>query len=238
MSLFSWKLSPVFDIYNSVIVVKPRDKTSMILEPLHGMIQLALLSVLPVGTKIAIDNNLMQLQLPTIIQPIARWYNIYKKDDIYFLFQVIKRFIKWYNPANNQHSPLNKELYKLIIQMSINGLGNLLKTYDSSNSNALIQIVSMYRSMLAHDGFEKVLQTTVEFEKSTLQDNNHDIDEVFQSVITLYDPLLIATLHNTMLMIQKEENLEVINNMISGLSLLMHKTNKKIQSWIKQKLMI
>ena len=39
-------------------------------------------------------------------------------------------------------------------------------------------------------------------------------------------------------MVQKEENLEVINNIISGLSLLMHKTNKKIQSWIKQKLMI
>ena len=65
----------------------------MILEPLQAMVQLALLSICPIGTKLRIQENILQLQFPTLIQPITRWYNADKKDDVYFLYGVIKRYL-------------------------------------------------------------------------------------------------------------------------------------------------
>ena len=241
-TLFSLKLSPLTPLisaYNSVIHVKSKDKINMVLEPLQAMIQLSFLSILPIGTKIAIDDNLMYLQLPSLIQPIARWYNIYKKDDVYFLFQVIKRFIKWYNPFTNKTSPISKELYKLILKMSNDGLSNLLKTYDTSGSNALIQIVTMYRTMLSHDGFDKVLSDKITPIGQELDiDNSSKIDDVFQHITSLYDQSTISIIYNTLLLIQKEDSIDNQNNMILGLSLITGKTNKLIQSWIKNNLMI
>ena len=49
---------------------KPKDKIDMILEPLQSMIQLAILSVKPIGTKLAIHENILYIQEPSIIQPI------------------------------------------------------------------------------------------------------------------------------------------------------------------------
>lgn len=245
-TLFSLKLSPLISAYNSVIHVKSKDKISMVLEPLQAMIQISFLSILPIGTKIAIDDNLMHLQLPSLIQPIARWYNIYKKDDVYFLFQVIKRFIKWYNPQTNKNSPISKELYKLILKMSNDGLSNLLKTYDSSGSNALIQIITMYKTMLNHEGFDILLSSDKEQFNSKLPDisqeldidNGSKIDDVFKTVINLYDITVINIIYNSLQMIQKEDIIENQNNMILGLSLITSKTNKSIQSWIKNNLML
>jgi hypothetical protein len=229
MNILNFNSLPIKDIYNSFVNNKSKDKSDMILEPLQSMIQLALLSVLPVGTKIAIEENILYLQLPSIIQPISRWYNIHKKDDIYFLFQVIKRFIHWYNPTINIKSPLTHELYHLIINMSIEGLNNLLKTYNSSGSNALIQVVSMYKNILESN--EKDADKNINIDKT-------NIDEVFQHIILLYNSNLIDIIFNSLIIIQKEETLDNINNYINGLNLLMSKNNKDIQNWIKVKLMI
>jgi hypothetical protein len=84
--------------------MKQKDKIDMILEPLQAMIQLSLLSVCPIGTKITIQENILYIQHPSIIQPISRWYKSDKKDDLLFLFQVIRRFIKWYNPYINKNN--------------------------------------------------------------------------------------------------------------------------------------
>jgi hypothetical protein len=239
MNILSFNSLPIKDIYNSFVNNKSKDKSDMILEPLQSMIQLALLSVLPVGTKIAIEENILYLQLPSIIQPISRWYNIHKKDDIYFLFQVIKRFIHWYNPTINIKSPLTHELYHLIINMSIEGLNNLLKTYNSSGSNALIQVVSMYKNILESNekDYEKILPKVDKNEKN-IDIEKTNIDEVFQHIILLYNSNLIDIIFNSLIIIQKEETLDNINNYINGLNLLMSKNNKSIQNWIKVKLMI
>ena len=57
-------------------------KGSMILEPLQSMIQLALLSLCPIGTKLTIHDNIVSLHYPTLIQPLARWYHSDRKDDL------------------------------------------------------------------------------------------------------------------------------------------------------------
>ena len=49
----------------------PKEKVEMILEPLQVLTQLAVLSYLPVGTKISISNNILHLQQPTYFQGVS-----------------------------------------------------------------------------------------------------------------------------------------------------------------------
>ena len=215
-------------LYNSLFLHKTKDKIHMVLEPLQSMIQISLLSVLPIGTKLTIQENLLYLQTPSLIQPLNRWYNIDKKDDLYYLFQVVKRFIKWYNPEISKKSPLSKELYQLIIKMSIDGFDNLLKTYNSLDNNPIIQVVNMYKNLLENNDIEidKIFNDKV------------NIDGIFENIIEIYEPNLINIIHNTLIIIQKEENIGNINIYINGLNLIMYKNNKVIQNWIKTKLIV
>jgi hypothetical protein len=201
----------------------------MILEPFQAMIQIALLGMCPVGTKLTIQENILYLQHPTIIQPISRWYNADKKDDLLFLFQVIRRFIKWYNPSNTGGgSPISIELYQLIIRMAIKGLDSLLKTYNTSDVTTVIQIVGMYKN---------ILQTTDQFDVDKIfSEKGIHMDEVFQNIVVIYDPTIINLISNALVLIEKETDETEIANFIQGFNLLMSKINKEIQNWIKVKM--
>jgi hypothetical protein len=207
---------------------KPKDKLDMILEPLQSMIQLCLLSRTPIGTKLAIHENILYLQTPTFIQPISRWYNADKKDDLFFLFQVIKRFIRWYNPSVSSKSPLTEELYQLIVTMSVEGLNNLLKTYSSSDCNAVSQVIAMYKHML---------ETNESIDDKNVSDSIN-MDEVFENVIKLYEKNIINVMYSTLLLVQTEENIAYNANYIEGLNHILIKTNKLIKEWIKMNLIL
>ena len=206
-------------IYNSLINLKGKDKINMVLEPLQSMIQVALLSVSPIGTKLGIQENILYLQNPTMTQPVSRWYNSDKKDDLYFLFQVIKRFNKWYNPNTNNESIMNIKLYNLIINMSIKGLENLLKTYSTTENNSVIQIIHMYIDLLNTKNIEeRQIEKIVKF------------DEVFENIIEIYNIELLNIIYNILLIVEHEDT---CIDYIDGLNLIMTKNNKKIQEWIK-----
>jgi hypothetical protein len=180
-----------------------------------------------IGTKLTIQENILYTQVPNIIQPISRWYNADKKDDLYFLFQVIKRYIKWYNPHINKKSIITKELYNLITTMSIDGLNNLLKTYNSSDSNTVIQVINMYKNLLEKPQEENN-------DKNEEQNNEMIcIDEVFINIIKLYEPTILSIIYNVLSLIKKEEDINICNDYIKGLNLLFTKNNKMIKEWIK-----
>ena len=212
-------------LYNTLAFHKSKDKIDMVLEPLQSMIQLALLSVSPVGTKLTIQENILYLQVPNIIQPITRWYNADKKDDLYFLFQVIKRFTKWYSPEN-PNSPLTPELYELIIAMSIDGLNNLVKTYSSSESTTVIQVINMYKNMLERKASQEV------------GDEKVNMDEVFENIIKIYDVNILNVLYNSLILIKKEDDILALNNYTEGLNMMLSKIQRNIKDWIKSNLIV
>lgn len=218
------------NLYSYLSIYKTKDNINMVLEPLQSMIQLALLSVLPIGTKLAIHDNILFLQTPSLLQPINRWYHLDKKDDLYYLFQVIKRFIKWYNPKTNI-SPITQDLYQLLITMTLSGLDNLIKTYQSNDNTSIIQVISMYKAILASND-------TFDGDKQILSTEGINIDEIFINIIKLYNKNLINIIYNTLLIIKSEEKIEHINNYIDGLNLIMDKNNKMIHNWIRVHLII
>ena len=205
-------MNTIHTLYNSLLFNKQKDKLDMILEPFQSMVQLALLSLSPIGTKLKIQENILYLNPPTIIQPITRWLNSDKKDDLFFLFQVIKRFIKWYNPAINKDSILTIELYQLINKMAIAGLNNLIKTYSSFDSSTVVQVICMYKDLL-----ERNEDFNYEEEK---QPNQVNMDEVFINVIKIYDINILNVIYNMLILMGRHDNMIDNSNMIDGLNLL------------------
>jgi hypothetical protein len=221
-------------MYNAFVYNKQKDKIDMILEPLQSMIQLALLSICPVGTKLRIKENILYLHTPNITQPFIRWYNADKKDDLYFLYAVIKRFIKWYNPALNNKSIMSEELYQLIITMSIEGLGNLFKTYTSSDSNTVIHVIQMYKNLLEYNNDKIMIEDyIVDGEK-----NKINIDEVFEKIIVIYERNIMEVTYYTLLQAKEETEYNYKTNIIDGLNLILNKYNTIIKEWIQLNLIL
>jgi len=221
-------------LYNTFIYNKQKDKVDMILEPLQSMLQLALLSICPVGTKLRIKENILYLQMPNIAQPIVRWYNADKKDDLYFLYAVIKRFITWYNPTLNNKSMMSMELYQLIITMSIEGLNNLFKTYTASDSNTVIHVIQMYKNLLEYNNDKIMIEDyIVDGDK-----NKINIDEVFEKIITIYDENILSVMYFSLLQAQAETEYNNKNNVIDGLNMILNKYNLIIKEWIQLNLVL
>jgi len=223
-----------FQLLYQMLSNRQKDKIDMILEPLQAMIQLALLSICPIGTKLRIQENILYLQTPTFTQPISRWYNSDKKDDLYFLYSVVKRYMKWYNPAINKKSPLSADLYQLITTMAKEGFDNLFKTYSSSDSNTVIHVIQMYKNLLEYNN-DKILvdEYIVDVEK-----NKVNIDEVFERIINIYDPHILQIIQHTLLMMQEENDPSNQGHHLDGLNQMFMKYNKAIKEWIKVNLIL
>jgi len=223
-TLFSVSPLQLKYIYSSLTYHKSKDKIGMVLEPLQAMIQIGLLGVLPIGTKLTIFENILSYQSPNLIQPLSRWYYSDKKDDVFHLFQVIKRFVKWYNPNFSKKSPIDNDLYQLIIKMAISGLDNLLSTYNSSDNTAVTQVIWMYRSILEHKDPSEIDKTFAD---------KINIDEVFINIVNIYNPFILKIIYNSLLLINNEDNDSYKLKYIDGLNSNFYKYNKLIQNWIK-----
>jgi len=221
-------------IYNALSHTRQKDKIDTILEPLQAMIQLALLGISPIGTKLQIQENILSVQPPNFIQPFTRWYNADKKDDLYFLYSVIKRYIKWYNPSSNKKSPLSLELYQLITSMATDGLSQLFKTYSSTDANTVIHVIQMYKNLLEYNN-DKILvdEYIVDIEK-----NKVNIDEVFERIVVVYDANILHVIHHTLMLIKQESDISIQSHNIDGLNRILMKYNKAIKEWIKLNLIL
>lgn len=221
-------------LYSALSVSKNRDKVDMILEPLQAMIQLALLSTCPIGTKLQIQENILYVQPPTLIQPVSRWYHSDKKDDLYFLYSVIKRFIKWYHPVNNKKSPITLEMYQLISTMSVEGLQQLFKTYSSAEANTVIHVIQMYKNLLEYNN-DKIM--TEEY-LLDMEKNKINIDEVFENIISIYDPIMLQVVYYSLQMIRAEQSTVALQHMVDGLNLILNKSNQQIRDWIRMNMVL
>ena len=108
----------------------------MILEPLQVMVQLALLSQSPIGTKVSVSDNILQLHPPSYLQGVWRWYNSDGKDDLYYLFHAIRRYYKWYKSDGNR-------IYNYILTAAIKGLDRLIITYQTQNEGIALESVEV-----------------------------------------------------------------------------------------------
>ena len=184
----------------------------------------------PKGSKLSISNNLLYVQHPTWSQGILRSYNQDARDDLYFLFNVIKRFNKFYS-LNTEI--INEPLFEKLIELSKVGITNLIQTYSNSDKNSLLHTLRMYRTMLDKpDMFNENEHSSDEDsqEETNSYNKENNIDNIFQGITNIYKPFHIELIHNTLKMISDDpKNYQVY---LDGLNTILSPIHSQINKWI------
>lgn len=195
---------------------QPKEKIDMILEPLQVLTQLAILSFLPVGTKISINNNILFLQQPTMFQGVVRWYQNDNKDDLFYLFHAIRRYYKWYKNRDD-------EVFANILELAIKGIEKLIETYNKVGITTITHTLSLYKNIL-----------TQESDELFKDENEHSIsvDDVFKKITSLYDRKMLIVIYSVFQIMGEETNQNKINLYVNGLNSILKPTEQNIHKWI------
>jgi hypothetical protein len=126
---------------------KPRERFETILEPLQALLQIGFLAFYPIGSKLAIHNNLLTVQAPGYTQHVRRWYNNDKKEDVFYLYNVFSRFNKFYKTVLAGAGE-NAALFALLNELAKTGINNLIRTYNQTDKIHILHTLQMYKGML------------------------------------------------------------------------------------------
>ena len=205
----------------STIVSNQKERSDMILEPLQVMVQLGILSHCPLGTKLSVYNNILHLQRPTVFQGAYRWWNEDKKDDLYYLFNAIKRFYQWYNWKENA-------VFKFILKKAKEGLDKLKRTYDQTNvNNSITQTLDLYKKLL------DVESPNIFFKDLS---NNINIDNVFKKIKGEYTKEILRVAYNSLLILDNTSDESEKQTYIDGFLMFFSPIHKKLRIWISENL--
>jgi len=199
-----------------MIQKQPKEKIDMILEPLQVLIQLAILSFLPIGTKMSIANNILHLQQPAFLQGVWRWYQQDNKDDLYYLFHAIRRYYKWYKDRDDA-------VFAEILLLAIKGIQKLSETYNKVGITTITHTLNLYKNILEQESKDL-------FKDETEQSVN--IDTVFEKITEIYDRRLLIIIYSTFQIMKDESNDKNIQSYITGLNSVLHPTENQIRKWI------
>jgi len=206
---------------NNMDITSRKERSDMILEPLQVMVQLALLSQSPIGTKVSVSDNILRLHPPSYLQGVWRWYNSDGKDDLYYLFHAIRRYYKWYKSENNK-------IYNHILTSAIKGIEKLIITYSAAEQTSITHTLSLYKNVLELESPNLFKETGEE---------SVNIDTVFKNIKDTYDNRLLKIIFNTILMLEDPETTDDLKQYyIDGLLKILNPTNDNIRKWIREKL--
>jgi len=130
---------------------KPRERFETILEPLQALLQIGFLAYYPIGSKLAIHNNILTIQQPGYTQNVRRWYNNDKKEDVFYLYNVFSRFNKFYKTVLTSGGGADGEnaaLFALLNELAKTGINNLTRTYNQTDKIHILHTLQMYKGML------------------------------------------------------------------------------------------
>jgi hypothetical protein len=218
-------MNTVVQIYHFFKSDKKKERFDIILEPLQAITQLALMSFCPKGSKLTISNNLLSIQTPGWGQGAWRTYNNDGKEDLFFLFNAIVRFNRFYlflKEENDEYC----DLFDLLIQLSKRGIDKLLQTYANIEQPALLHTLQLYRNLLDKPG---LFTESEEMDVNKVNGAN-SIDDVFIAIRKLYNSHEFIILYQTLLLLEK--NPDKYDVYILGINTMMSPVYNNIQKWI------
>lgn len=156
-----------------------------LLDPLGTLCKLVGLNFTKIRTKIKIQNHVLTLDKPTDIQFVLRWYHGDGKDNMWELYEVIVRIIRWYIlPVLNKTDDLNSTSTAYAYTQSSSTSSTDNHKYDSDHINKCQEFRRMVQYMC--DAFTKLQETykfgnvvlTLQYYINILQDAlNGNFDE-------------------------------------------------------------
>ena len=221
-------------IYQTIRSDRKKERYEMILEPFQAIVQLALLSYCPVGTRLAISSNLLSIQTPSITTSITRSYYQDCRDDLVYLFSVITRFYKFYGYMSTRDST-EHNLFNTLIYRGKIGLDKIIQTYANTDHGSLIQQLKMYKAMLDRSELYDDRSLAKDCERDDV-DARENIDEIFIQIRDLYEPPLFLIIQSTLELIKA--NPEDYQTYMDTVNAAMKPTCILIQKWIHSKIIL
>ena len=208
-------------IYNFLKTDKKKERFDIILEPLQSITQLALMAFCPCGSKLTISNNLLFIQCATWGQGMIRSFNNDKRDDLFYLFNSIIRFNKFYSYLKDEDNinETDKLLYDILIRLSKKGIDNILQTYSNIDEPSLLHTLQMYKTLL--DNPRLIIDT---------DNKSSQIDDIFIEIREIYSIYDRNIIYNILVLI--EERPDYYEKYITGLNNIMECKNIQIKKWI------
>lgn len=206
-----------------------KERYEMILEPFQALVQLSLLSFCPVGSRLAISNNLLSIQTPSFTTSITRSYYQDCRDDLVYLFSVITRFHKFYNYMVEEEGEYAR-LYTLLVDLGKEGLEKIVQTYTNSGHGSLIQQLKMYKAMLDHP------DSHTERSECTDITPRDDIDGIFIQIRELYDPQHVSIVLSVLELMQATPS--DYATYMEAINAAMQPSCVRIQKWIHQNIIL
>ena len=233
-------MDKLISFYNLFKTDKRKERFDIILEPFQAITQLALLAFCPYGSKLTISNNLLFIQSANWGQGMLRSFNNDKRDDLFFLFNSIIRFNKFYSylKGGDNSNKTDKLLYELLIRLSKKGIDNILQTYANVDEPSLLHTLQMYKTLLDNpnlimdnDNNKAQRNEAQRNEASTSSEvSKKNIDDVFIKIREIYSIYDRNMIFNILTLIEKRP--EYYENYISGLNSVMEPINVQIKKWI------
>lgn len=231
--------SNIKSLYNLLVGNKKKEKLDYILEPLQAMIQICFLNFCPIGSKLTIYDNILQIQLPGVSQGMIRFFNDDTKEDLYFLFNVFRRFIHYYKHFQNEKK--YNFLYELILKLAKGGIDKLITTYSSSDKISVLHTLQMYKVMLDKPEFfnpdfqSGELDGLGDLDKVNILKNNN-IDKIFDKIVNIYSHEEYLIIYNTLLILtkknKKDNHEDTTGKIMDGLNIILYPTFTQIKEWI------
>jgi len=231
-------------LYKTVYSRKKKERFETILEPLQAILQIALLSFYPVGTKITIQNNILTLQPPAYSQSMLRWYNNDTKEDLYFLFNVFHRFKKFYAHCRQDDGSVQHRLHVLLTELAKTGINKLIRTYGQTDKPHILQTLTMYKfildDQLSPDIMTLPTSTSKPHKMKPIANDDEDatttanntVDDIFITIVDIYVPEMHNIIYNTLIMMQTNES--NYQSYAEGLNKLMEPTCVQLKKWIDE----
>ena len=130
-------ITSILDLSKIITSVRYNDKpASQVLDPFSCLIRLCLLNYKPIGTKLSFTNNKIVFQEPDFLQSAKRWSSGDSRQHIHNLYNPIFKLNQWYD--------INTPQFIYLLNKSKTGLLQLLKCYNSNDSNIISHSINYY----------------------------------------------------------------------------------------------
>jgi hypothetical protein len=240
-------------LYKTIYSRRKKERFETILEPLQAILQIALLSFYPVGTKLTIQHNILTLQPPAYSQSMLRWYNNDTKEDLYFLFNVFHRFKKFYAHCKHDDGTgsVQHRLHVLLNELAKTGINKLIRTYGQTDKPHILQTLTMYKYILEdqlspdlmtlqtnampHSGSKPYKMKPVLNDDDATHEMttaNNTVDDIFLTIVDIYTPELQHIIFNTLILMRDNEtNYQCY---AEGLNKILEPTYVQLKKWIDE----
>ena len=130
-------LTSIIDLSKIITKLRYNEKPdSQVLDPFSCLIRLCLLNYKPLGTKLSFTENKIVFQEPDFLQSAKRWTSGDSRQHIHNLYNPIFKLNQWYD--------INTPQFIYLLNKSKSGLLQLLKCYNSNDSNIISHSINYY----------------------------------------------------------------------------------------------